>query len=286
MEQQDARFETFEYDAAYPVSVYPVYTDDLAESYLPHWHDELEICYIRKGLSEHRIDGKTFIGKPGDLIVTTPGSIHSITVKDTGEPQKGIRAIVVFLHRQFLEQIFPDYRSYYFTNENSTAPRAVEKLMLQLVRYRDRREQPFVNYLVAGDLLQLVYYIVQTGIRKTQEDFSEPKGVRINRIRDILIYIDQHYDSPLREDELANRFYVSKYYFSRFFKQYTGKTFTAYLKQLRLDKARQKLLSTDDSVLDICLQCGFTDLSRFTSAFKQAYGLTPLQYRKKNRDES
>jgi AraC-like DNA-binding protein len=60
-------------------------------------------------------------------------------------------------------------------------------------------------------------------------------------------------------------------------------TFVEYVSKCRVHQARILLISTDMSVLDIALECGFSDSRRFIMSFKKEYGITPLQYRKANR---
>ena len=72
---------------------------------------------------------------------------------------------------------------------------------------------------------------------------------------------------------------MSYKYFSRYFKNTFNTTLSDYIMKLRLERAELLLTSTSLPVTDISLQTGFNNISFFIRSFKQAYGLTPLQYR-------
>lgn len=94
-------------------------------------------------------------------------------------------------------------------------------------------------------------------------------------------YINDHYKESLLQREVAERFYFSKEYFSRFFRKNTGMTFKEYLMRVRVKSAREAVVRTDDSMLEIALESGFTDSRALIIAFRAVYGETPYQYRKK-----
>jgi len=67
--------------------------------------------------------------------------------------------------------------------------------------------------------------------------------------------------------------------FSHYFKKSVNKSFTKFLTEIRLSKVCEQLISTRDSVSEICFQCGYTNLSNFNRLFKKYKGITPLEYR-------
>jgi two-component system response regulator YesN len=69
-------------------------------------------------------------------------------------------------------------------------------------------------------------------------------------------------------------------YFSTLFKKETGKTFSEYLIELRISRARSMLTDSDEAVSAIAGQVGYADLKYFSKIFKRLTGLTPSEYRK------
>jgi AraC-like DNA-binding protein len=94
-------------------------------------------------------------------------------------------------------------------------------------------------------------------------------------------YIKEHYaDSQLSLMAVSNHANVSLSYFSQIFKEETGKTFVEYLTEVRMDKAKELLRSTDRMLYDIAEQVGYENPAYFTVAFKKQVGLSPRDYRK------
>ena len=95
-----------------------------------------------------------------------------------------------------------------------------------------------------------------------------------------LSYIRNHYGEHITLDEVARAVHLSPSYFSRLFKLETGKTFSEYLQDIRIDQAKGYLRRWDYPMADIAEQTGFFDQSHFIKAFKQATGMTPGLYRR------
>lgn len=85
----------------------------------------------------------------------------------------------------------------------------------------------------------------------------------------------------LNSEMVADKMCVSLSQLNRKVKAITGFNSSGYILQMRLDKAKRLLTSTDTPIGDIALKCGFPEMSYFSRIFKQAFQMTPSQYRKK-----
>jgi len=103
---------------------------------------------------------------------------------------------------------------------------------------------------------------------------------KAKRMRAIIQYIDEHYSEKLLLSHVAEQEHLSLYYLSHLFKDSFGMSFQDYVLKIRCEKARQLLLLSEQSLLDICISCGFSDPKYFNSGFKKQYGCTPRVYRK------
>lgn len=93
-------------------------------------------------------------------------------------------------------------------------------------------------------------------------------------------YIRQRFDrKELSLDEVAGQVRISSYYFSKLFKRAVGKSFTDYVRTLRIEKAGQLLLCGQYSVKEVCLLSGYSDPNYFCRIFKRMQGCTPTEYR-------
>lgn len=104
------------------------------------------------------------------------------------------------------------------------------------------------------------------------------------RLRSLLRYIDEHYAEALTLAKVAQHEHLSAPYLSAFFKEHVGTTFSAYYNALRLDRAVDDLVTSDESVEAVARRNGFRDPRAFVKVFKKRYGLLPSQYRKGERD--
>lgn len=99
-------------------------------------------------------------------------------------------------------------------------------------------------------------------------------------------YIEKYYMKDISLDEISMVAGYSKSHFSRTFKEMTGINFSKHLVQVRIEKAEKLLINSDQSIVDISLEVGFNDYSYFSKAFKDAYGLSPKDYRKNKKSKS
>lgn len=98
--------------------------------------------------------------------------------------------------------------------------------------------------------------------------------------RRVLGYIDEHLDAEISIDSMAAVAGLSTFHFLRQFRRSMAQTPHRYVVQQRLARARQLLLQTDLSVLDIALQCGFDNPSHFAKRFREQYRLAPTAFRR------
>ena len=96
-------------------------------------------------------------------------------------------------------------------------------------------------------------------------------------------YIDLHYNEDLSIDNIAQHFYISTGYLSHYFKSHLNVTVKEYLIAVRLKKARQDVLFSNYTILEIAYLHGFPNLKSFINDFKKVYHDTPAKYREKVR---
>lgn len=94
-----------------------------------------------------------------------------------------------------------------------------------------------------------------------------------------LHYIHGHFGEDLFLEELSKKYYFNPSYFSTLFKKYTGKHFTEYVTDLRVEIAREKLLESDKKIYEVAQEVGYRDVKYFNKLFKKRYGLTPEECR-------
>lgn len=99
-------------------------------------------------------------------------------------------------------------------------------------------------------------------------------------IEQSLTFIEEHLTEEIYTEELANIVGLSPFYFQRLFKRLVNKPVQEYVKLRRLAKVIENVGNTEQRILDVALDYGFTSHANFTRAFKETYGITPEEYRR------
>ena len=256
-----------------------------------HWHKEWELIYIIEGCFQVYAGEEHYTANPGDTILIRDGMLHGGTptdciyecfVFDLHNLFRNLDAVKKYLrpiyHHHILPQIF------YSGTEDAAISLAVRELMNA---YRSPKEtsSPF------GDFHELVTYSnisrLFTLILKQEAYIPNPEEAsgnshRINQLKTVLEYIETHYASPVSLDLLAKEAGMNPKYFCRFFRSLTHQTPLDYVNYYRIQQAAQMLHTSDLSITDISLECGFNDSSYFVKVFRKYRGVTPNQYRHAN----
>ena len=93
-------------------------------------------------------------------------------------------------------------------------------------------------------------------------------------------YVEQHLDHDISVNQVAHAAGISQWHFQRIFKALTNETLKTYIRARRFANSLGKLMATNERILDVALQAGFESQESFTRAFKQAFNMTPNEYRK------
>ena len=129
-------------------------------------------------------------------------------------------------------------------------------------------------------LLLILHYV-------EQECLAESSAVarpRNETIEQVCAHLAANYRQKFSLTEVAARFYLSPYYLSRLFRRVTGQSIVDYLNNRRIEAAQKLLETTELSISAIAEQTGFASAAHFRRVFREVMDISPLQYRKKNRE--
>lgn len=99
-------------------------------------------------------------------------------------------------------------------------------------------------------------------------------------VNDILEYIEKNLYEGIKVEDIANHFYFSRYYLLRVFKRYTNLTINEYINQRKIIKSIDKLINSDNRILNIALTTGFNSLEYYSETFLKVTHFSPLEFRK------
>ena len=266
-----------------PFSTYHIQNGGQSFQIPVHWHDELEIIYVKSGFLTVNISGENYIGKPGDAFVVSPGNLHFMG------SQTGTVDYFTFLFP--LKYIA--FRSDDMLDDKLIEPLNSGHLMISPEvkdTVKEQCEQLAGVYAAEIDesgskitgqikkkiiLLQFIHELWKKGFI-VENDTTGRNTVE----KEMVSYIQQNYTGKILLREFGEQFHLSEKYISRYFKDHFHITLSQYVTYLRLEHAKQMLQETDISVTEVAMQSGYQNISYFIRSFKKTYGVSPLKYRK------
>lgn len=238
-----------------------------------HYHTFCKILFFLRGKGEYLIDGQRYSLQPGDIILVGAGSVHRAALSRE-EPYE---RIILYLLPEFLQAQSSDNCDLpaLFSGVGGHVIRPGNEKLSRLARSleRDLNATGFGKELLCRS--ELLMLLVQLGRFMASPSFGpKPLIPRDPRVQQILSYLDDHITEELRIDDLAKRFYVSKYHMMRSFRADTGISIHQYITQKRLLLARSYLASGMNAT-ESCYRSGFGSYSSFTRASAKLLGTSP-----------
>ncbi len=235
-----------------------------------HRHDYIEVEYLARGRIDHELNGVPAQLGPGDCYglglhdlhrfrVTEPVAFHNLCIRPSAV-DPAVRALLMAQPFPFCGHLSADVR---------TQVDGWFGALSGLLRAPDRYAAPRVTAYL---LLILTAIFAQSRPAPAAAD-----GTRC--VRDALDWIGAHYAEPITLLRLADAVHLSPSYLSAVFSAQVGCAFVPYLTRLRIEKAQQRLIATDDSVTEIALDCGFGSFSSFSRAFRRFTGRSAGEFR-------
>ncbi|MDE2647628.1 MAG: GlxA family transcriptional regulator [Paracoccaceae bacterium] len=146
-------------------------------------------------------------------------------------------------------------------------------LMLQLIA-NDLGEEK-ANYVAD----QLIYSSIRTNEDEQRLSIPTRIGVRHPKLSRVIQTMEVNIEDPISPSDLASNVGMSTRQLERLFRRYLNKSPKRYYMGLRLQKARNLLMQTDMSVINVALSCGFSSPSHFSKCYRSHYETTPYRER-------
>ena len=269
----------------FPLKRYLTMLSDLYPTVTAHWHEEAELTLITRGTCIYHIHLETYEAQEGDLLFIPPAELHSINAA----PGTEMTSTTYVFHMDYLnadsadictvKYLHPISRHtlvlpYIIKKDHPAHSKLLEIFCEMEQAYSDKR--PGYEMMLKALLLYAVALLLP--YRQTENIRPQLEDEHTAKLKMVLEYIGEHYAEELTIPQLARLCFFSEYHFMRFFKKYIGVSCLEYIKNLRLEKAASRLAQGGQSVLDVSMSCGFSNLSYFYREFKKKYGMTPKQF--------
>ena len=250
-----------------------------------HYHDEYELHIITA------TSGKTFVGdwigqfQPGQVVLTGPRLPHNWVTTDLPEGGVPLRDLVIqFPHEPLLRasQDIPELaellpmleRARHGIEFFGLSERAQQHWQQIKLGSGLRRFGAFCSFL--SELAACTDYRLLSSVQLQSDEDDDS----LDRVEAVLNRIMERMAEPLSAATLAGELSMSESQFSRFFRKTTGNTFTDFVNRVRINRACQLLMETDQQITGICYEVGYNNVANFNRRFLELKGLTPSEFRR------
>ena len=209
-----------------------------------HWHEYVEILYLIRGQFSAIVQATEYRLNEGDLIIINSGDLH-MTRSNT------CTYLLLQISASQMRQYLPDFDTMRFDTIIPCSERLYE----------------FLYHLCRS----YSHQIPSASLTGSQRD--------LQRVTHVMNWVKVHYPEPLSLETAADSLALSKEYFCRLFKKYTGQTFLEYLNDVRTMHLYEDLQNSDETITVLMEKNGLSNYKIFMRTFKKLYGSTPQKMR-------
>ncbi|MFD0713451.1 AraC family transcriptional regulator [Paenibacillus sp. GCM10027626] len=272
------------------------------EVVLPHHHQFYEISIYIEGAALDVVNGEEISSVRGTVICKLPHRIHGTRpIAPAGYKKYNLMFDMDILLAADMDRELK--RLFHFSSNSSKLPffqlkeeqmQLLERLCIDIHR-EYLSEQPFKQSYIRSKLIEILIVISRsenlsaesanrTALSEPAPSDRSPSAAAgaspgSKKINQALQYIHSHYLMDLSLEGLAAELYVSAPYLSRMIKQSTGKSFTDYVHDLRIEMSCSLLVSTSMSILDVSIEAGYSSFKTFSRVFLKKKGMSSSKYR-------
>jgi AraC-like DNA-binding protein len=254
-----------------------------------HCHVEIELVCVLQSHGYRIVGDQIHSLQPGDLVLLGPNLPHAYQHTDRLSP-KGKPAHCLLL--QFEESLWlpmfnlPAMNAVRGLLERAgsglhvtgpTRKRIAAMLQEMLKLHGIPRITAFLTLLNTLAQSRSCTTIASRGFQASLSSYEQ------ERIGRVCQFIDENFHQPLRLLEVAKLCHMSEGAFSRFFRSHMGKTFPAFVNDLRIGRACRLLAETEMNMTEVALSCGFQNISNFNRRFLQLKKASPTEFRRRLR---
>lgn len=251
-----------------------------------HWHNDLEINLIREGEAVFQVYQKSYRVRTGEGFLLNRNVPHSCS--SPGNEHVRYSTILVrpdFLYGDFGSDV--ERKCFQPFLQNSAIPcihltgfdengKEILQKLNQVEEAFDRKR--FCYELKIKGLLCEAFAMILYGHRQELTKFVPANLQELERLEKMLNYLNMHFTEVISLQDLADQVHLSREVCCRLFKKMTGKTITGYLEEYRVNKSFSLVQSGQYSMTQITEIVGFSNPSRFASAFRKRFGCNPGEY--------
>ncbi len=242
-----------------------------------HYHEFYKLLFILSGSGGYSIEGKRYQLQAGDIVLVGSNCVHRPEF-ESGLPYE---RVILYISPEFLtgqSTIDCDLTEYFsgayghVLRPENDSQKHFSKLMIALENaLNDNR---YGKTIISNSILLQLLVEIARNFRQEQTFKPAPILPKNKRVLEIVKYLDRHLTEDISIEELADKFYYSRFHMMRQFKEETGTTIHTYLSNRRLMLARD-YISQGIPATESCFRCGFQSYASFSRAYGKLFGSTP-----------
>ncbi len=249
-----------------------------------HTHNKYELNFIVDAIGRRFVSGNISRFLPGDLIFMAPGVPHCWEIDNK---EMNPKAIAIHFNREFFEQFIMHIPEFLFLQQlvkksnyglfiKGSDLQTIQNMLNELLN----SESSFESIL---QILKLLKYIALVNDYQTLEnsDFQwDPSLPQNNRLKKIYEYVFFNFRGEIRLHEVSSLVGITEGAFCAFFKKNTKKTFSNFIKDVRIGYACKLLKQdADKPISEVCFDSGYNNFANFNRQFREITGISPKDYR-------
>lgn len=243
--------------------------DALTFVFPAHWHEYVEILYLIRGQFSAIVQATEYQLNEGDLIIINSGDLH-MTRSNT------CTYLLLQISASQMRQYLPDFDTMRFDTiiPCSEQPAPLRALLSEM---NEIRQNPSDSYqlLFTSRLYEFLYHLCRSYSHQIPSASLTGSQRDLQRVTHVMNWVKVHYPEPLSLETAADSLALSKEYFCRLFKKYTGQTFLEYLNDVRTMHLYEDLQNSDETITVLMEKNGLSNYKIFMRTFKKLYGSTP-----------
>ena len=267
----------------FPIEFYSITPEDIRYNMPYHWHTEIEIIKIVDGIFPIVINGNVVYAKKNDILFISPEILHGGTPKDCTYECIVLNVNMLTKSSNICNSYLKDIiNTQLIINYNISKNKEIAQYINKIFDCMKEKNTGY-EFLIQGYLYIILGLIMKNKLYIKSNKVLEKNNKRIKQLKTIIDYIEEKYDEHITLEDLSNKINLNPKYFTKIFQEMTGKSPIQYLNTYRIEMACEMLLTTNLRITDICLNCGFNDLSYFIKIFKKEKNISPKKFRLQNK---
>lgn len=256
-------------------------------SFLWHWHPEIELTLIEQGEMLYHFSNQTILVKAGDALFGNANALHAGEMYQnqdcaytpiTFDPRLIYGYDNSLIHQKYVEPILQSQTLTGLHLDRSMSWHEPAISLIQKAVRIQQQQAPFFELEIVSILQQFWSLLVQNTPLPKAASAADHRNSE--RMRLILEYIEQHYDSEIRLDDIAAHIGLCKSECCRLFHRSMNVPLFEFLLEYRIEKSLTDLMDLTNSITAVAERAGFTDSNYYSKAFRKLKGCSPSQYRR------